>query len=248
MNVVVVNVGAGFIDICFVTIDDTIYEVRSSYGCPLTPDMLDEFSSDNFQSIEKYIRSVQLQAQVKIDQILLSGGSLILAEFRKAFRNHFNGVAPVIITDPPTAAVRGAAIYAALLGGDKNTRFEDFVILSATNFALGIKVIDGGVRTVIQQNTTCPARVNRQFTTSVDDQTTVVFEVHEMGEQGGMREDTTFLGEVVLNDLPPLPKGRLVLDVTINVETNHRIAVKVGYAKLKMEKSLTISKVHDCNT
>ncbi|MCG8620519.1 MAG: hypothetical protein MJE68_00785, partial [Proteobacteria bacterium] len=55
--------------------------------------------------------------------------------------------------------------------------------------------------------------------------------------------DAAFLGEVVLSGLPHLPKGRLVLDVTINVETNHRIAVKVGYAQLNMEKSFTVSKV-----
>ena len=110
-------------------------------------------------------------------------------------------------------------------------------------FFLKFKVIDGSVKTVLQQNLTCPARVTRQFTTSVDDQTTVVFEVYETGEQGGVREDAAFLGEVVLSGLPPLPKGRLMLDVTINVETNHRITVKVGYAQLNMEKGFTVSKV-----
>ena len=243
VNVIVINVGAGFVDICCITIDDTIYEVRSSYGYPLTLDILEEFSSGNFQSLEKCVRSIQMQAQVKIDQILLSGGSPILPEIQRAFCNIFMGVTPVIIADPSTAAVRGVAVYAALLGGDRNKRFEGFIILSATNFALGIKVIDGSVKTVLQQNLPCPARVTRQFTTSVDDQTTVVFEVYEMGEQGGVREDAAFLGEVVLSGLPPLPKGRLVLDVTINVETNHRITVKVGYAQLNMEKSFTVSKV-----
>ena len=243
MNVIVINVGAGFVDICCMTIDDTIYEVCSSYGYPLTPDTQKEFSSGNFHSLEKCIRSVQIQAQARIDQILLSGGSPILPEIQRAFCNLFVGVAPVIIAKPSTAAVRGIAIYAALLGGDRNKRFEDFIVLSATNFALGVKVIDGSVKTVLQQNLTCPARVTRQFTTSIDNQTAVVFEVYETGEQGGVCEDGAFLGEVVLSGLPPLPKGRLVLDVTINVETNHHIAVKVGYAQLNMEKSFTISKV-----
>ena len=44
MNVLV-SVGAGFIDICCITIDNTMYEVCSSYGYPLTPDILDEFIS-----------------------------------------------------------------------------------------------------------------------------------------------------------------------------------------------------------
>ena len=72
MNVVVIN-GAGFVDICCITIDDMIYmyEVCCSYGYPLSPDILEEFSSDNFQSLEKYVRSVQIQTQVKSDHILL---------------------------------------------------------------------------------------------------------------------------------------------------------------------------------
>ena len=243
VNVIIINVGAGFIDICCITIDDTIYEVRSSYGYPLTPDTQKELSSGNFQSLDKCVRSIQIQVQVKIDQILLSGGSLILSEIQRAFCNLFVGVAPVIIVNPSTTAVRGAAVYAALSGGDRNKRFEDFIILSATNFALSVKIVDGSVKTVLQQNLPCPARVTRQFTTSVDDQTTVVFEVYETGEQGGVCEDAAFLGEVVLSGLPPLPKGRLVLDVTINVETNHQIAVKVGYAQLNMEKDFTVFKV-----
>ena len=245
VNVLAITVGAGFIDICLITIDDTIYEVRSSHGYPLTPNILDEFSSNNFQSIVKCIKSIQLQSQMKIDQILLSGGSPILPELQRACRNHFTGVAPVIIANPPTAAVRGAAIYAALLGGDKNKWLKDFIILSATNFALGIKVADGNIKTLVQQNLTCPARGTRQFTTTVDNQTMVVFEVYETGEQGGVHGEAAFLGEVTLNDLPPLPKGRLILDVTIDVEANHRIAVKAGYAKLNMEKHLTISKVSE---
>ena len=87
VNVIVINVGAGFVDICCITINDTIYEVRSSYGYPLSPDLLEEFSSGNFQSLEKYIRSVQIQAQMNIDHILLSGGSPILPEIQRAFCN-----------------------------------------------------------------------------------------------------------------------------------------------------------------
>ena len=243
VNALVVNVGVGFIDICCITIDDMMYEVRASYGRPITPDLLDEFSSDNFQSIQKYIKSVQSQSRVKIDQILLSGGSPILPEFRRAFRNVFVGVAPTIITDPSTAAVRGAAIYAAFLGGEKNKRLEDFVVFSATNFALGIKIADGSVKTLVQQNFTCPAKGARQFTTSIENQTKVVFEVYETGEQGGVPDGEVFLGEVVLSDLPPLLKGKIVLDVAISIDSNHHIVVKVGYAKLNMEKSITISKV-----
>ena len=36
MNIVV-NVGAGFVNICCAAIDDTIYEVHFLYGYPLTP-------------------------------------------------------------------------------------------------------------------------------------------------------------------------------------------------------------------
>ena len=55
------------------------------------------------------------------------------------------------------------------------------------------------------------------------------------------------LGEVVLSDLPPLAKGRLVLDVTIDINFDHVITVTVKYAKLGLEKKLTLSKVKVSN-
>ena len=244
VNVLVINIGAGFVDISFITIDEMMYEVRASYGYPLTPDILDEYSSDNFESLQKHLTDIQCKVQLKVDQIWLSGGSSFLPELRRLFKDLFVGVTPVIITDPSTAVVRGAAIYAALLGGDKNKRLEDFIVLSATNFDLGIKVADGSIKTIVQQNFPCPAKATRQFTTSVNDQTTVVFEIYETGEQGeDVCREAVFLGEVVLSDLPPLPKGRLALDAVINVDASLCISVKVSYAKLNMEKRIIMSKV-----
>ena len=245
VNAIVVSLGAGFIDIACITIDDTIYEVCSSYASPITPDMLDEFNSENFQSIIKIVKIVRSESKMlKVNRIFLSGGSPFLPSLQKAFHDLFTGLNPVIIANPSTAAIRGVAIYAALLGGSSNTvkRLRDLLILSATNFALGIKTADGKTRTVINQNTTYAAKGERQFTTSVDDQTSVVFEVYETGEQGGVCEEH-YLGEVVLSDLPPLLKGRLVLDVKIEVDFNHVVTVTAVYAKLNLEKKLTISKV-----
>ena len=242
-NAIVVSVGAGFIDVSCITIDDTIYEVRSSYGCPVTPDMLDEFNSENFQSIIRFVKKVYSESKVlKIDRIFLSGGSPFLQPLQKALHNLFAGLNPAIVNDPSSAAVRGVAIYAALLAGEHTKRFRDLLILSATNFALGVRTADGITRTIVSQNHTYAAREHRQLTTNMDDQTTVVVEVYETGEQGGVSEEH-FLGEVVLSDLPPLPKGRLALDVAIEIDFDHVVTVTVGYAKLSLEKKLTLSKV-----
>ena len=111
------------------------------------------------------------------------------------------------------------------------------MILSATNFALGVKTADGSMRVVVNQNSTLALKQQRQFTTSVDNQTTVVYEI---GEQGGTGKER-LLGEVVLSDLA---KGRLVLDVTIDIDFDHVITVTVKYAKLV---KLTLSKVKVSN-
>ena len=243
INVLVINLGAGFFDVGCITIEDTIYEVRASYGSPITPDAITEFHSGNFQNVLKCVKKVKSESKVeKINQIFLSGGSPFLPLLQGALQNLFVEVNPEIVTNPSVAAVRGAAIYAALLGGERSRYLEDLLILSATNFAFGIKTVDGSVKTVVQRNYTYAAKEHRQFTTSMDDQTTVIFDVYETGEQGGTSEER-FLGEVVLSDLPPLPKGRLVLDVTFDIDFNHLVRVTVGYAKLKLEKKLTLSKV-----
>ena len=61
------------------TIDDTIYEVHSSYGSPITPDMMDEFKSGNFGNIIKFVKHVRsVSKESKFDHVFLSGGSSIL--------------------------------------------------------------------------------------------------------------------------------------------------------------------------
>ena len=247
INAIVISVGAGFLDIACITIDDTIYEVCASYGCIVTPNMLDEFNSENFQSIIKFVNLVHAHSKVtKIDQVFLSGGSPFLSSLQKVLHDLFIGCNPTIVSDPSTATVRGAAVHAAILGGEQNKHIQEILILPATNFALGIKTADNKIRTVISQNHTYAAKEERHFTTSIDNQTTVVFEVYEKGEQGGVTMET-FLGEVVLSDLPPLQKGKIVLDVTMDIDFNYVIAVTVGYAKLNLKKRLVISKVQ-CNT
>ena len=244
VNAIVVNVNDGFVDVCCMTIDDTIYEVHSSYGSPITPDMMDEFKSGNFEKFFKHVRSVSKES--KFDHVFLSGGSSILLLLHKTFNDIFVSLSTVVVTNPSTAVVRGAAIYGGLLAGDTNKSLRDLLILSATNFALGVKTADGSTRVVVNQNSTLPLKQQRQFTTSVDNQTTVVFEVCETGEQGGAGKER-LLGEVVLSDLPPLAKGRLVLDVTIDINFDHVITVTVKYAKLGLEKKLTLSKVNVSN-
>ena len=51
INVLVINLGAGFFDVGCITIEDTIYEVRASYGSPITPDVITQFHSGNFQNV-----------------------------------------------------------------------------------------------------------------------------------------------------------------------------------------------------
>ena len=247
VNAIVVNVEDGFVDICCMTIDDTIYEVHSSYGSPITPDMMDEFKSGNFEKVVKFVKHVRsVSKESKFDHVFLSGGSSILPLLHKTFNDVFVSLSTVVVTNPSTAVVRGAAIYGGLLAGVTNKRLRDLLILSATNFALGVKTADGSTKVVVNQNSTLALKQQRQFTTSVDHQTTVVFEVYETGEQGGAGKER-LLGEVVLSDLPPLSKGRLVLDVTIDINFENVITVTVKYAKLGLKKKLTLSKVNVSN-
>ena len=86
----------------------------------------------------------------------------------KTFNDVSVSLNTVAVTNPSTAVVRGAAIYGGLLAGDTNKHLRDLLILS-------FKTADDNTRVVVNQNSTLALKQQRQFTTSEDNQTTVVF-------------------------------------------------------------------------
>ena len=77
----------------------------------------------------------------------------------------------------------------------------------------------GGVMTkIIERNTTIPTKKSQVFSTAEDNQTTVGIRVYQ-GERS-MAADNKMLGEFMLSDIPPSPRGLPQIEVSFDIDAN----------------------------
>lgn len=113
----------------------------------------------------------------------------------------------------------GAAVQAALISDNlmasqsKTIELKDVLPLS-----LGTSIIGGITSIIIPRNTPIPAKFTERYSTTVDNQTSCFFAVLE-GERT-MVIDNNLLGNMTLNEIPPMPRGKAEMDVTFFINAN----------------------------
>jgi molecular chaperone DnaK (HSP70) len=83
---------------------------------------------------------------------------------------------------------------------------------------MGINVLSGLLEVVIKKNTPIPIKKTKNFSTSEDNQTSVLFSVHE-GDRV-MSVDNHKLGEFILSNLEKAPKGEVTMEATFTIDAN----------------------------
>jgi molecular chaperone DnaK (HSP70) len=91
-------------------------------------------------------------------------------------------------------------------------------LLDVTSQALGIATAGGFCDTLIARNQNIPTERRRTFSTSKDNQDTVRIQIMEGDSRKA--EENSKLGELLLTNLPPTPRGALSIEVTFEIDTN----------------------------
>ena len=95
-----------------------------------------------------------------------------------------------------------------------------FVLIDVTPLSLGISVNKGVMSVVVPRNTPIPTRREEFYTTALNNQTTVSFQVYE-GERA-MTADNNLLGECYLTRIPAAHCGVPQLQVVFEVDSEER--------------------------
>jgi molecular chaperone DnaK len=93
--------------------------------------------------------------------------------------------------------------------------------------------------TLIQRNTTIPARKSEIFSTATDNQTSV--EVHVLQGERPMARDNRTLGRFQLVGLPPAPRGLPQIEVAFDIDANGIVNVTAKDVATGKEQKITIS-------
>ncbi len=101
----------------------------------------------------------------EIDEIVLVGGSTRIPKVQQLIKEFFNGKEPNRGVNPDEAVAYGAAVQAAILGGQYSEETMELIFLEATPLTLGIETVGGVMTKIIPRGTKIPARKTQTFST-----------------------------------------------------------------------------------
>ncbi|MDO5823126.1 molecular chaperone DnaK [Methanobrevibacter sp.] len=170
----------------------------------------------------------------EIDKIILVGGPTRMPIVQK-FVENFIGKKVERGIDPMECVSMGAAIQGGVLAGE----IKDIVLLDVTPLSLGIETLGGVSTTLIERNTTIPAKKSQIFSTAADNQPSV--DINVLQGERKMAADNTSLGRFQLVGIPPAPRGIPQIEVTFDIDANGIINVTAKDKGTGKEQAITIT-------
>ncbi|MEX5632839.1 molecular chaperone DnaK [Parafrankia sp. FMc2] len=174
-------------------------------------------------------------AQGDLDEVILVGGATRMPAVQAAVRRFAGGRDPNMTVNPDEVVAVGAAVQAAVLRGE----VSDVLLLDVNPLSLGVETLGGVSTTVIERNTTIPARRTETFSTAEDNQSAVDIVVLQ-GERE-MAADNRTLGRFRLEGVRPAPRGQAEVDVTYDIDANGILNVTAKDKDTGAEQRITIS-------
>ncbi len=169
-----------------------------------------------------------------VDEVILVGGMTRMPAVQEHVRKIF-GKAPNKGVNPDEVVALGAAIQGAVLKGD----VKDVLLLDVTPLSLGIETLGGVMTTLIEKNTTIPAKKSQIFTTAEDNQPAV--SVHVLQGEREMAAGNKTLGRFELTGIPPAPRGTPQIEVTFDIDANGIVDVSAKDVATGKQQSIRIT-------
>ncbi len=151
----------------------------------------------------------------EIDEIVLVGGQTRMPKVQETVQTFF-GKEPHKGVNPDEVVAIGAAIQAAVLGGDESV--ADVLLLDVSPLSLGIETLGGVFTQLIERNTTIPTQKSQTFSTAAHNQTAVG--IHILQGERNMAVDNRTLGRFELVGIPPAPRGVPQIEVNFDIDAN----------------------------
>ncbi len=174
-------------------------------------------------------------ATAKIDEVVLVGGSTRMPMVQDLVRALTGGKEPNKSVNPDEVVAVGAAIQGGVLTGD----VKDVLLLDVTPLSLGLETLGGVMTTLIERNTTIPARKSQIFSTAADNQTAV--DIHILQGERPMANDNMTLGHFRLDGIPTAPRGVPQVEVTFDIDANGILNVSAKDQATGKEQTVKIT-------
>jgi len=119
---------------------------------------------------------------------------------------------------------------------------RDLLLMDVTPLSLGIETMGGAVAKIILRNSTIPCQATEGFTTYVDGQSGIDFNVVQ-GERE-LAQDCRSLGRFKLKGIPPMPAGMPRVAVKFHIDANGILTVTAKEESTGVRSNIEIQPMH----
>ena len=213
----------------------------------ITRDQFNDLAHDYVERTIESCHAIMKSANVhpaEVGDVICVGGSTRIPLVRDRLADLF-GKLPAVSINPEEVVALGAAIQAGSLSGHVATPLHrpspvsdeavtdarlsaappvPPLLLDVTPEALSISTTAGWADPLLDKNVPIPIERTKVFTTAQPNQTKVVIECCR-GQSRRFAENE-LLGTLILDDLPPRPRGDVKIEVTFRVDANGILRVQ----------------------
>ena len=203
---------------------DQLYE-GIDYHAKIKRETFEDMNTDLFEDALKPVKKAVADACVhqfcvkdddeEISEVVLVGGSTRIRKIQELLREYFDGKKLNLSLNPDEAVCYGAAVYAAILSGDKSLNIEDMLLLPVIPFPIGIEAVGGVMSPLIKGNRTFPAKQYATLTTHMDNQSSIMIKIYE-GDQENACENT-LMSMIEVTGISRAPRGVPRIDVALDI-------------------------------